>query len=145
MDPYEIPNSRVLVTVWLQRLNPPARLVHFQIIDSLVWSNIYLGLPFNAQMFDFNPAYNAFATHVAAHFAALTSEQVQADCRSFAPLRPVGAPLPPILSRLGSNVMPAQQVPAQQPFQCTLASSGGFTDHVWRGLVDDHSQALAIL
>lgn len=143
MDPNDSPNSRVLITLWLQKLNTAQRLAHFQIIDSLVWRFVHVGVMFDARLFDFNPAYKAFAMHVAAHFRDLTTEEVLADCRSFAPLRPAEPPLPTIMSRSG-NRLPAQQ-PIQRPSRTNLATTGGFKDHMWRGLVDDHNQALGII
>lgn len=143
MDPVDNPSTRDMVIIWLQRLTPAERLGPFQIIDSLVWSYVHLGLVFDAQIFDFNPAYDTFAAHVTAHFQPLNGEEVLADCRYFAPLRPAGQPLPTLMPRLANFVVPQQ--PIQQPVRCTFASTGGYDDHMWRGMVDDHHQALGII
>jgi len=132
-------NPGATVFEWLQGRDDTERLVHFQITDSLVWSFIHRGLAFDAWIFNFNPVLHFFANYVATYFRTLTADAVLAICRFWGQLRPAITPLPILMP--GAAIA----MPALQPFQHTFANSGGHTDHIWRGMVNSHFHALAIM
>jgi hypothetical protein len=131
-----------VIAMWLGRIDEPKRLNCFQIIDSMVWSFVHMGLAFNSDQFDFDPAQHGFASLVAMHLRSLTDHGVNLVCRHIAPYRPPTVPLPILMP---GNPNAALGVQLGQPARCNFATYRDVNDHAWRGLVVDHDHALSIM